>query len=85
MFSSKQLELPALKQYAASLKLDGDVFSKCPDSGEQAGDQLAEFERLGLQGTPSFFVNGRIATGVLSLEQFRALIDEELNSHGAWK
>jgi protein-disulfide isomerase len=32
----------------------------------------------GVEGTPTFFINGRKATGVLTLEQFSALVDPHL-------
>jgi protein-disulfide isomerase len=35
-------------------------------------------EALGVQGTPTFFINGRRLVGAQSFERFQALIDEEL-------
>ncbi len=34
--------------------------------------------RLGVQATPTFFINGRVLQGAMPIEQFSALIDEEL-------
>jgi len=79
--ASRQLDIPALKETARELKLNGDAFDKCLDNGEQSGTvahELAEAQALGLQGTPSLFVNGRFYSGVLSYEQLRAIVDEEL-------
>jgi protein-disulfide isomerase len=76
-----KLSLPELKQYAAELKLDGDAFSSCLDSGKtaaswQSGKQAAE--RYGVSGTPAFFVNGRYFTGARAFETFAEIIDDEL-------
>jgi protein-disulfide isomerase len=35
---------------------------------------------LGVQGTPTFFINGKKVRGVLSIEEMRKLIDEQLQS-----
>jgi protein-disulfide isomerase len=83
LYAKKQLEVPALKGYARELKLDGDKFDKCLDSSEKAEVvrvHSAEGQSLGLQGTPSFFVNGRSVNGTLSYESLRALIEEELRT-----
>ena len=68
---------------ARELKLDGGAFDKCLDSGEKAGLvrlHSTEAQSLGLQGTPSFFVNGRAVSGGLSYESLRAVIEEELRT-----
>jgi protein-disulfide isomerase len=75
-----------LKEFARTLKLDEGAFDRCVDSGERAGRvrvESAEFEGLGLTGTPTFFVNGRMVSGVLGYEAFRALIEEEIGSAGS--
>jgi protein-disulfide isomerase len=36
-----------------------------------------------LQGTPSFFVNGRFFNGIMSYEQLRQAIEEELRRSSA--
>jgi protein-disulfide isomerase len=41
---------------------------------------MALAQKLGVKGTPTFFVNGRPLQGVLPLEQFDALVQEELKS-----
>ena len=85
LLSTKQLEVPALKQQARSLKLDGAAFDKCLDSGEQAarvGASAKEATTLGIQGTPTFFVNGRYISGNLSYERLKAIIMEELSMAG---
>jgi len=88
LVAEKQFDLGALKGYARDVKLDQKRFDKCLDSGETAESvkaQATEAQSLGLQGTPTFFVNGRYVSGTLSYERLRAVIEEELKfaEHGA--
>lgn len=78
---SKQLELPHLKRLARSIGLDGESFDGCLDSGEKApvvNASLEEAKSLGLEGTPSFFINGRFLSGALTYEELQAVVEEEL-------
>jgi protein-disulfide isomerase len=87
LFSSKQLEPARLKDDARALHLDTQKFDKCLDSGEQADVVKAQFlegrEVLLLEGTPSYYINGRYFTGGLTYEQLRTVIDEELAARGS--
>jgi protein-disulfide isomerase len=86
LYSTKKLEVANLKETARTLQLDGKSFDKCLDSGEQSEavkTQLAEGQALGLQGTPSFFINGRLFSGGLTYEQLAAVVEEELNAASA--
>jgi protein-disulfide isomerase len=70
-----------LKRYAKELRLDGVAFNQCLDSGKYAQKVEAETgvgTMLGLRGTPSFFINGRLLVGAHPYEIFRVLIQEEL-------
>ncbi len=51
---------------------------KDPELQAAAARDQAEAERLGVDGTPSVFVNGIPMHGALPLEDFKAIIDEEL-------
>ena len=85
LYKTKQLEISNLKDDAKSLQLDTNAFDKCLDSGDRADlvkSELAEGQSLGLQGTPSFFINGRFFSGSLSYEQLAAILDEELQKTG---
>jgi len=78
---NKQLGLPALKEAARTLKLNAEAFDKCLDSGEKAGIVAAhskEAAALGVQGTPTFLVNGRFINGTPDYDQLRAMLEEEL-------
>jgi len=72
---------PQLKEYADKVGLDGPRFEQCLSSGTHtAGVQkdLDEGLRLGVTGTPGFFINGQFLSGAQPLENFVRLIEEEL-------
>src|SRR5260370_21576583 len=81
LLKTKALELTQLKSVAGDLALDTKAFDKCLDSGEQLETVKAsmdEAQRLGIQGTPSFFLNGRFFSGILPYTQLHQIVDEEL-------
>jgi protein-disulfide isomerase len=81
LMQTKELELPQMKAGAGKLGLDTTAFDKCLDSGERADAVKAsqdEAVKLGLQGTPSFFLNGRFFSGSMSYDQMRQALEDEL-------
>jgi protein-disulfide isomerase len=83
IFSNQaKLAVPALKEHAAALSLDTAKFDQCLDSGKFA-DAVAEDqkqgEKLGVQSTPTLYVNGRPVVGAQPFEYFQSVIDEELS------
>ncbi len=84
MFAQQRnLSVDGLKSMAAENGLEPDAFAKCLDSGQYADAVESEVRmatRLGLNGTPSVFINGRIiAPGrVPSFGAMVTMIDEEL-------
>jgi protein-disulfide isomerase len=79
--SSPKLTTEDLKSYAKEVGLDSSAFDTCVASGKYKSlvqKDLAEGEKLGLTGTPAFFINGREISGAQPLEAFAAVIDEEL-------
>ncbi len=86
--TKKALEVSSLKEYARDLKLDGAAFDKCLDSDSKADivkNSLNEAQTMGVQGTPSFFVNGRAISGAATYERIKELIEEELSITAAPK
>lgn len=70
-----------LEGFASDLGLDSGQFSDCLSSGKYAQavkDDLALGQKVGVSGTPSFFINGRPLVGAQPFEAFKAIIDEEL-------
>jgi protein-disulfide isomerase len=57
------------------------AFEQCLNSGTyQAAVQkdVEEGARVGVTGTPAFFINGRLLTGAQPLEGFVRVVEEEL-------
>ena len=78
---SPQLALEDLRRYAGQVGLDVTKFDGCLAAGvHKAAVQrdLDEGNRLGITGTPAFFINGRTLTGAQPLEAFTRLIEQEL-------
>ena len=67
--------------YAEILELDAGVFTTCLESGKfqsQIQEDLQEGTRLGVTGTPGFFINGIPLTGAQPASVFEEIIDAEL-------
>lgn len=79
--SQAQATISDFKRFAEQLKLDGKSFAACLDSGKYAAAVEADVQegtRLGITGTPTFFINGRLVVGALPLEMFQKFIDRDL-------
>ena len=82
--SQAQATTEDFKRFADQLKLDPKSFASCLDSGKQQAavkSDVEEAARLGITGTPTFFINGRMLVGAQPLETFRKVIDSELRRH----
>jgi protein-disulfide isomerase len=56
-------------------RYEQDVAGVCV---QEIRDEQASMQKLGVGATPSFFINGRYLAGALPIENFSALIDEEM-------
>lgn len=68
-------------EIADALDLDRAKFDECIDSGRFTAVVAADMEygaSIGVQGTPAFFVNGRMLSGAQGFDRFESLIDSEL-------
>jgi len=75
-----------LKQYAKDVGLDGAKFDQClaEKPGKAAIDKdVEDGGKVGVNGTPAFFINGRMLTGAQPFEKFKQVIDEELSAKTA--
>jgi protein-disulfide isomerase len=85
LYRSKELDVDQLKAQARALKLDPVEFDKCLDSGEQAAAverDHKEGSRLGISGTPSFFINGHFMSGALDYATLRQIVEQQLAVQG---
>jgi protein-disulfide isomerase len=82
LFKNQQnLKRPDLEKYAKEIGLDVEKFKKDMDSPEvkkRVDEDLELGKKLGVQGTPNFFINGRPIRGAVPYEQFKSAIDDEL-------
>jgi len=82
LFANQQrLTVPDLKQHAAEVGLDAARFNACVDSHKYAAVVEADIKMgndAGVNGTPAFFINGRMISGAQPFEAFKRIIDEEL-------
>jgi protein-disulfide isomerase len=75
------LNRAAYEHYASDLGLDLSAFTACLDSQKFQSEiqaDAADAARVGITGTPSFVINGRILIGALPFSEFKTVIDEEL-------
>lgn len=75
-----KLAVADLKATARRLGMDGNKFDSCLDSGryvEQVQNDQKEGARVGVNGTPTLFVNG-VATEAWNYGALSALLDKEL-------
>jgi len=82
LFASQQrLSGSDLKQHAVELGLDAAKFNACVDShkyAEQVESDISAGNDAGVNGTPAFFINGRMLSGAQPFEEFKKIIDDEL-------
>jgi protein-disulfide isomerase len=79
--NSPNLSPQGLKTYAEQLGLDISSFEHCLASGTYAAavqKSIDEAIRLGVTGTPAFFINGELLSGAQPLESFVRVIEREL-------
>jgi protein-disulfide isomerase len=70
-----------LKASAAALGLDAGKFNACFDSHKYKARVDADLQagnEAGVDGTPAFFINGRMLSGAQPYDEFKRVIDEEL-------
>jgi protein-disulfide isomerase len=69
------------KDDAAGLGLDAARFDSCVADRKYTKDIEADMkagEEAGVNGTPAFFINGRLLSGAQPFEAFKRVIDDEL-------
>lgn len=86
LFADQSKLAPAdLKATAKKLGLNTKEFDACLDKGKYDAaikEDLAEGHKLNVNGTPTFFIDGRPLVGAQPLPKFEQIIDEELAQTG---
>ena len=81
----KNLTVDDLKAKAATISLNAATFATCLDSGKHAAEiqsSLEEGSRLGVDGTPALFINGRYLGGNQPYDAIAKIIEDELLRSG---
>lgn len=79
--NQRDLAAETLDGYASEMGLDMDQFRrdlKAADIAKRIKDDLAQAQKLGVTGTPSFFINGKFLSGAQPFASFKRQIDEAL-------
>src|SRR5579884_1474215 len=77
----RTLQLEDFYKKADSLHLNSKEFKACLDSGKeqaQIDQDIADGTKLGINGTPATYINGRLIPGAKPYEAFATIIDQEL-------
>jgi protein-disulfide isomerase len=82
LFKNQQnIKRPDLEKYAKEIGLNVEKFKKdidSPATKKRVDDDTELGKKLGVQGTPNFFINGRPLRGAVPYEQFKTVVDDEL-------
>ncbi len=85
MFANQQkLSPPDLVETAAGLGIDKDKFKACLDSGKKKEEVQKDFQdgqKVGVTGTPTFFINGLKLVGARDINSFSEIIEQELHDN----
>jgi protein-disulfide isomerase len=83
--NQNQLGADKLVTYAEEVGLDkakfADCYAKKPHTAAIDKD-MADAQKVGVNGTPAFFINGRMLSGAQPFEKFKEVIEDELASKG---
>lgn len=77
---------PHLARYATELGIPAEPFTRCLAEGRTrplVEADVAEGRRLGVRGTPTFFINGVRLEGAAPFETFKEILDRLLEAGGS--
>jgi len=83
LFAVAEPAQSAIVEIVRDLKLNADQFDEClnsPESQAAIMADLAEARRLGIEGTPTFIINGKVLRGAVTFEELSEVIEHELKS-----
>lgn len=83
-FTGGTLDESSLYAYAADSGVDLQIFDTCVKNkkyGSVIEQDLSDGLELGVRGTPTYLVNGKFVEGVHTVEEWKAIILEELNQY----
>lgn len=83
--NQRDLKPETFKRYATEIGLDVAKFEKdVEDAAVKAriDADMKEADKLGVAGTPAFFINGKYLSGAQPYETFQKMVDEQLAAKG---
>ncbi len=83
--NQRDLRVETLEGYAKEIGLDLDRYRKdvaSADVRKAIEADLEQAQKLGVTGTPAFFINGRNLSGAQPFPNFKRVIDEALEAKG---
>jgi predicted DsbA family dithiol-disulfide isomerase len=83
--SQRDLSPATFERYARELGLDMDRFKRDAASDEvkkRIDEDMRQGSKLGVTGTPAFFINGRFISGAQPFANFKRVIDEAIEKQG---
>lgn len=87
LFANQQaLDRASLEKYAQELGLNVKRFSAALETGKykaKVDAELAEGSKIGANGTPAFFINGRSLSGAMPIDAFKTIIDTQIKEADA--
>ena len=88
LFSQQGIDADTLFRHATASGLDIGQLKQDLEQleyGPEVSRDLRLGRRLGVHSTPTFFVNGRLLTGAQPLENFEAVIEDEMQHVEQWR
>jgi protein-disulfide isomerase len=71
----------SFERYAGELDLDATSFGQCLDAGRYRDEVQVDYNEaveLGMNGTPSFVINGKLLVGAQPTKDWIQILDREL-------
>jgi protein-disulfide isomerase len=88
LFDQEEIDFRRMPAYAEAVGVDVRKLAEDIDTlrfGPAVRADLRQGLRLGVRGTPAYFINGRMISGAKPISELRAMIDEELELAAAWR
>jgi len=82
LFGSETLSSEAFNKVASDLGLNLPKFKACilsESSRAAVRKDIQEARQLGINSTPTFIINGKLVRGAIGFEEFKTIIERELN------
>ncbi|MBN1283673.1 MAG: thioredoxin domain-containing protein [Proteobacteria bacterium] len=80
--NQSRMSVADMKSLAKDLGLDAGAFGECLESGAHAAEvekSVAQGMQAGVNGTPTFFINGILLSGAQPYGSFKEIIETELS------